>query len=167
MGDANAHIGKEVAFQGTIGAQSLHQNSNDNGHRLIDFAMSRNLVISSTFFTRKNIYKQTWVSPDGNSFNQIDHILVDRRWASSVMNVRTYRGASCGSDHFLVKMIYRCRITRAMMGGSRTVTRFDISKLKEEETREELKSEINDKIEKIHVENNMDKMTVDGIWEAL
>lgn len=40
-------------------------NSNDNGTRLINFAMARDMVVSSTTLPHKNIHKQTWVSPDG------------------------------------------------------------------------------------------------------
>ena len=116
IGDMNAQIGKEDVFQGTIGAHSLHQISNDNGQRLIDFAMSKNLIISSTFYPRKNIHKQTWVSPDGNTLNQIDHVMIDKRRASRIMNVRMYRGASCGWDHFPVKVVFRRRSTRANKG---------------------------------------------------
>jgi len=54
--DANAKIGKETYYVPTIGLESTHDLSNDNGVRLISFARSRNMVISSTTFPHKNIY---------------------------------------------------------------------------------------------------------------
>jgi hypothetical protein len=36
----------------------------------------------------RNVHKFTWTSPDGNTHNQIDHILIDRRRHSSVLDVR-------------------------------------------------------------------------------
>lgn len=93
VGDFNAQVGKEMMFRPTIGKDSLHETSNDNGSKLINFAISRELVISSTYFPRKNIHKHTWSVPDGRTKTQIDHIIVDKRHQSSITNVRTYRGA--------------------------------------------------------------------------
>jgi hypothetical protein len=59
VGDFNAQIGKEVMFKPTFGKESLHDISNDNGSKLINFAISSDLVISITYFPRKNIHKHT------------------------------------------------------------------------------------------------------------
>ena len=67
------------SMDGEIGQESLHQDSNDNGVRLVKFATSKNLVVKSTMFPHRNIHKYTWTSPDGKTHNQIDHILIDRR----------------------------------------------------------------------------------------
>lgn len=63
----------------SIGRESLHSISNNNGTRLVNFAVSRDMNISSTYFPRKantGIHKQIRVSPDGRIFNQIEHILI-------------------------------------------------------------------------------------------
>jgi endonuclease/exonuclease/phosphatase family metal-dependent hydrolase len=110
IGDLNAKLGKEEIYKDTIGKQSLHTDSNDTGQRIIHFAMSRNLLISSTCFPHKAVHKGTWRSPDGKTYNQIDHVLIDRRNASSIIDVRTCRAANGDSDHYLVKAVYRCRM---------------------------------------------------------
>jgi len=102
LGDFNAKVGRENIFKPTIGQESIHQDSNDNGVRLVNFATSKNLVVKSMMFPHWNIHKYTWTSPDGKTHNQIDHVLIDRRWQSSVLNVRSFRGADCDTDHSLM-----------------------------------------------------------------
>ena len=49
LGDFNAKVRRENIFKPTIGKESLHQDSNDNGVRLVNFATSKNLVIKSRY----------------------------------------------------------------------------------------------------------------------
>jgi exonuclease III len=80
LGDFNARVGKEDIFKPIIGNESLQEISNDNGVRLVNFATSKNLRVKNTMFPHHKIHKYTWMSPDGKTHNQIDHILVDSRW---------------------------------------------------------------------------------------
>jgi len=50
LGDFNTKVGRENIFKPTIGQESLHQDSNNNGVRLVNFATSKNLVVKSTIF---------------------------------------------------------------------------------------------------------------------
>jgi hypothetical protein len=79
LGNFNAEVGRENIFKLTIGNESLHQVSNDNGVRIIHFATSKNLVVKSTMLPYQNIHTYSWTSPDGQTHNQIDHVLIDRR----------------------------------------------------------------------------------------
>jgi len=45
LGDFNAKVGCENILKPTIGNESLHQGSNDNGDRIIKFATLKNLVV--------------------------------------------------------------------------------------------------------------------------
>ena len=38
LGDFNAKVGRENIFRPTIGSETLHQDSNDNGVRIVNFA---------------------------------------------------------------------------------------------------------------------------------
>jgi hypothetical protein len=106
----NAKEGREDIFKPTIGNKSLHEISNDNGVRLVKFATSKNLRIKSMIFPHRNIHKYTWTSPVGKTHNQLDHILVDRRRNSSVLDVRSFRAADCDTDHYLVVVKVRERL---------------------------------------------------------
>jgi hypothetical protein len=57
LGDLNAKVGREDIFKPTIGNESLHEISNDNGGRLVNFATSKNLAVKSTMFPHRNIHK--------------------------------------------------------------------------------------------------------------
>jgi len=55
--DFNAKVGRENIFKPTVGQESLHQDSNDKGVRLVNFATSKNLVVKSRMFPHRNIHK--------------------------------------------------------------------------------------------------------------
>jgi len=55
LGDFNAKVGKENIFKLTIGNARLHQDSKDNGVRIINLAASKNLVVKSTMYLHQNI----------------------------------------------------------------------------------------------------------------
>jgi hypothetical protein len=98
LGDFNAKVGRKDIFKPTIGNESLHEIRDDNGVRLVNVATSKNLRVKSTMFPHRNIHKYTWTSPDGKTHNQIDHIPVDRRRHSNVLDDRSFRAADCDTD---------------------------------------------------------------------
>jgi len=90
--DWNAKVGREEIYQGVIGRHSRYLNTNNNGQRLVHFAAAKNMVVSSTCSPHKEIHKQTWRSPDGKTNTQMDHILIDKRNANSMLDVNHVGG---------------------------------------------------------------------------
>jgi endonuclease/exonuclease/phosphatase family metal-dependent hydrolase len=136
LGDFNAKVGREDTFKPTVGNESLHQDSNNNGVRLVNFAISKNLIVKSTMFPHRNIHKYTWTSPGGKTHNQIDHILIDRRWHSSILDVRSFRGADCDTYHYPVVAKVRERLAISKQAAQKFDTdRFNLKKLSELEVR--------------------------------
>jgi hypothetical protein len=134
IGDLNAQVGREDMFRPTIGKFSMHRESNDNGERLITFAAAHNLVISSTMFKHRTRHKKTWLSPRGDT-TQIDHILVEKRHATDIMDVRTYHCTDRHiphhyTDHFLVGAKIRERISNVVRRKGSSSRRFDSTKYK-------------------------------------
>jgi hypothetical protein len=64
----------EDIFKPTIMNESLHEIK-----MVMEFAKSKNLTVKSTKFPNRNVHKFIWASPDEKNYNQIDHILIDRR----------------------------------------------------------------------------------------
>ena len=59
LGNFNAKMGRENIFKPTIRKESLHQDSNDNGVRIVNFATSKNLVAKSRMFSHRDFHKYT------------------------------------------------------------------------------------------------------------
>jgi exonuclease III len=131
MGDANAKVGRETVHQPTIGKHSLHESTNENGLRLVDFAAGRQMTIKITYFMPKRIHLQTWHSPDGHTFNQIDHCLIDGRHFSDVIDVMARRGANIDSDHMLVVIKLRAKICRISNTKPQLLRCFVVDRLKD------------------------------------
>jgi hypothetical protein len=107
----------------TIGNESLHETSNDNGVRVVNFITSKNLVVKSTMFPNRKIHKNTWTSPDGKTHNQIDHVLVERR-QSSILDVRSFTRADCDTGHDFVAAKLKERLSVI----KRVAQKFDIQR---------------------------------------
>ena len=109
MGDFNAKVDKETANSacGKFGLGS----QNKRGEDLIDFCISNNLVISNNFFKHHPRHLYTWKSPDRNTRNQIDYIIINQKW-KSYKNARTRPGADCNNDHQLLEVIMKVQLKK-------------------------------------------------------
>ena len=67
------------------------------------------LVIANTLFHKHKRRLYTWISPDGQSRNQIECILCSQRWRSSIQAAKTRPGADCGLDHELLIAKFRLK----------------------------------------------------------
>lgn len=126
--------------------------------RLITFAAATNMRISSTYFQRKNIHKATWNPPGGGKKCQIDHLLIDSRHASNIMNVRSYRYSQLDidhhdSDHFAIGAEIRFRISNVGRIRSTKAPKYDVEKLKSEKVKEEFNATTEAKLASLDREN--------------
>ena len=139
MGDFNAQIGKDnTGWEDVMGRQGLGE-MNDNGERLLSYCSTNKLKVGGSLFNHRDIHKGTWRSPNGLTVNQIDHICVSRRWASSIQDVRANRGADVGSDHYLVTAIMRMKLKS--LGKKKINHKLDVEKLKTKDVQAKLSLE--------------------------
>jgi hypothetical protein len=167
LGDFNAKVGREDTFKPTIWNESLHEISNDNGVRLVNFVTSKNPRVRSTMFPHRNIHKYTWKFPDGKPHNQIDHILVDRRRRySSVLDVRSFRAADCVIDHYLlVAKVWERRAVNKQRSQRFHVEGFNLEKLNEVEGKEQFRAEVSNRFAAL--EDLDAEVEINSAWEMI
>ena len=74
MGDWNAKVGKMKTGNAIVGQHGLGR-MNKNGELLVEFAYKNNLKVAGTFYEKRNEKKWTWISPNREVKNEIDHFL--------------------------------------------------------------------------------------------
>ena len=68
--------------------------------------------------------------------NEIDYICIDKKWHRALQDVRSFRGADIGSDHYLVGVKAKLKL-KTIRPRERTKS-FDIAKLKDQEMSDRL-----------------------------
>ena len=111
MGDLNAKVGDKEDKECGIGPFGLGSR-NGRGDMLATFCQANGLIITNTLFKQPNRRKYTWISPGDRFRNQIDYIMIDNAWRSSVMNARTRPGVDCDTDHILLTAGLRIKAHR-------------------------------------------------------
>ncbi|XP_055714419.1 uncharacterized protein LOC129808671 [Phlebotomus papatasi] len=166
LGDMNGKVGREPIHRQYAGSHSLHEISNDNGLRITHLAAAHNLIVGSTWFPRRDVHKATWTSPDGITSNQIDHVLIDRRHRTSLMNVRTYRGANIDSDHYLVGAVFRARISTPKEVLPAGMSQINTDGLKIEQLRNKYAEELDDALVNF-ASSPGDRMPINDMWQHI
>lgn len=162
----NAKVGQEQIFNPTIGKNSFHRKSSDNRIRLVNFAASLNMTITSTWFQHKNIHKTTWITPDGQCGNQIDYLLIDTKQRSNVMDCQSYRGGYIDSDHYLVIAKLQARISQARKKRGEKKSKLKVEKLKNLAKAERMHDIINSRLEEA-AQDTTEVGDINNYWNRL
>ena len=128
MGDLNAKVGEGVDSECGIGRHGLGRR-NERGDMLASFCQANNLLITNTVFAKHKRRKYTWISPLDQSKHQIDYIMIDKNWKSTVINSSSKPGADSDSDHILVTARFRLKPLKTSK--SKVEAKFDLDKLKD------------------------------------
>jgi hypothetical protein len=117
-------------------------------------------------FPHRKIHKYTWTSPDGKMHYHIDYVLVDRRRQSSILDVRSFRGAECDTDHYLLAAKLRERLSVIKRVAQKfDMHRFDLKKLNDAEVKEQYQVKIKNRFATL--ENCDDNVDMNTAWENI
>ena len=78
--DSIQHSEQGESFKSRIVVRhhTLHNISNENGETVANYAISSGMFLISTNFQHKKIHTGTWISPDHQTIDQIDHVMVSK-----------------------------------------------------------------------------------------
>ncbi len=100
VGDFNAKIGcRRTPEERHIGTHGLEWN--EQGERLSEFIMTNKMHHGNSQFQKPLSLRWTWESPNGKYHNEIDHVIVNRRFC--LTDVAVVPKFYTGSDHRLLR----------------------------------------------------------------
>ena len=133
MGDWNAKVGQGQLKDSGLGPYGLGQR-NERGERLLSFCKINNFSILNTHLSNHPRRRYTWISPKQER-HQLDYILVNSSWMSSVTNSKSRPGVDHDTDHILVQAKVRLKTYKCQ--ASKIATKHDLEKLEDDKIRAE------------------------------
>ena len=159
-GDMNAQVG----IQDTKGS-SFHDQTNRNGHMLLDLMKECNLVSISTRFCKRKGKLWTFTYPSGVRAH-LDHILLNKKWQNSALDCQSYNTMkSVGSDHRPCTAEIRLSLRTNKLPKTKK-TPYDWSKLRsEEDVKVRYSIEVKNRFEVL--ENKAEDTTADTMYNNI
>ena len=112
LGDFIAHVGSDFSSWNSVIGPHGTEECNENGERLLDFCAGNQLIITNTWFQHKLLHTATWFRNGNRSRtgHMIDHVLVNKRFRTSVLDACVYWPTFHEPDHELVVSTLRFKI---------------------------------------------------------
>ena len=83
------------------------------------------------------------ISPDEKTHNQTDHVLIDRKWHTSVLDVRIFRGADCDTDRHMIIANVRKRLSVSKLSTQNSdVEKFILKQVSDLKVRKQYQTKI-------------------------
>ena len=130
MSDMNTQLDNiKQGMEQALGPHGTSRMKSGNGERFLFFCNTNGMSVGNTLFAHKSIHKKMWRASDGITKNEIDFICISQRCRSSIQDVRVYRGADIGSDHYLLKALVKLKLKKIKTSQSKRP--FAVEKLKD------------------------------------
>ena len=141
LGDFNARVGSDNDIWKPLGPFGVG-NVNSNRLLMLQLCTELDMVITNSLFYQKKEHKATWFHPQSKHGHLLDYIVCRRSDLRNFCKVKVMRGADCDTDHLMVRAKLKVSIRRkSRFNGVKVPKRIDISRLKDTDVRDALKSE--------------------------
>ncbi|GFO06939.1 endonuclease-reverse transcriptase [Plakobranchus ocellatus] len=132
---------------------------NELGEKLIEWCQTNNIIVGNTWFQQPPRRKWTWKSPGDETRNQIDYMMISKRYRNALLLAKTYPSADCYSDH--VPVVGKFKLKLKKNSKPFTNIKFDLAILKTNQTiREKYQISVQNKFEALG-----DAEEVEQQWE--
>ena len=159
MGDLNAKIGKGKVDD-IVGEYGLGER-NERGDRLLQFCQENNMIITNTFYQHPNRNLYTWKSPGDRHRNQIDYIMIRKRFRNNIKNVKTYPGADMGGNCDHVLLVAKINIKMKVIKKRKIEEQLDYNMLKQQEIKDRYAVEVNNIYNTLNIEEGEQEESVE------
>jgi len=166
-GDLNAHVGvrdrSSELWSDVLGCFGI-KDRNQAGEDLLNFCDLNQLSLMNTWFQKDSFRYGTWTHPATRSCSMIDFVVVRAAQRQYCLDVQVMRGATCWTDHKLVRVklrLYLGRSRRQRDGGAPPIA---VWKLADPSTREDYGKELSDRLEGVSFD---DVCSAEAGWEQL
>lgn len=110
MGDFNAQIGVQLPGEEYVIGKYGKGKRSKNGEKLVEFLLENNLTPLNTIFRKKPKNKWTWISPDGNTRNEIDYIITNK--VRSFKDTNIIQNLNFNTNHRMVRSCLNENVTK-------------------------------------------------------
>ena len=110
MDDFNAKVG-EGGGKNVVGPLGMGIR-NIRGQKLVECCHTNNLIVGNMWFQQPKRRKWTWKSAGDGSRNQIDYVLISKRFSHALLSAKTYHGPDCYSDHVPVAAKFKLKLKK-------------------------------------------------------
>ena len=154
LGNFNARTGCDSAIWNKVLGRHSIGKENANGTLLLQTCAAHSLAITNTFFQLANKYKTTWQHPRSKHWHLLDYVITRQRDLSDFHITCVMRGASCWSDHRLVRSVLSLKLAAPRRRQAVRRKKLDVLKLKAEEFQQQLRENLDAQLASSTPESN-------------
>ena len=137
------------------------------GNELVSFCTRSKLVIANALFEQQKRRIYTLKSPGDRYRNQIDYILINKRFRSNIKQIKTYPGADIGSNHN--PLVMKIKIKLKKLEKKKQNPQLELNRLKEDHYREQYNISVNNKYNALVTEEipQRKETEIDKKWNVI